>query len=114
MSDTNTQPNNHKQGDSSQMGHRTTHTVDRDTWLDSRLLKIIGVVYGLGSPLIVWIIVSIYDIKQVNAIASEKQRALEEKVGYVRELNTKIDAVKDIASSIKIDVEKLKMKASIP
>lgn len=88
-------------------------TTDRDTWLNSRLLKIIGIVYAIASPFVIWLVVTIYAIKTDAAIALEKQKSLEEKLELVKDLNSKIDGLKDSVGRIQIDIATIKAKANI-
>jgi hypothetical protein len=109
----------HPQDDSSDAGRPSTKhrqkvaIVDRDSWLNTKLLKILGIVYGIASPFIIWLIVTIYGHNTELAILKLKQEAFEEKMLVIKELNTKIDQMNASITRIQIDIATIKAKVGI-
>lgn len=89
-------------------------TVDRDSWLNTKLLKIIGIVYGLASPFIVWLVVTIYGQTTELAILKIKMEALKESLTAISAVNSKLDTMNEKMGKMQIDITIIKTKGNIP
>jgi hypothetical protein len=98
--------------------------VDRDSWLNTRLLKIIGIVYGLASPFAVWLVVSIYGHTSSIDLLSLRVKNLEEQKQTQAKMYEKLDDFKDSLNNLdrnmtekmnkmQQDITILKVKANI-
>lgn len=89
-------------------------TVSRDAWLNTKLLKLLGIVYGIASPFLIWIVVSINTHNTDLALQKMKLDHTVEKLAIIERLNNKIDEINGSINKIQIDIATLKTKASIP
>ena len=76
---------------------------EKENWFDSKLLKVAGVIIGLLSPLFVWIVISIFDIKTEQAVQKQKIEAI---IDIKSDL---MDIKRDIVT-IKVDLAQLKSR----
>lgn len=74
--------------------------VDRDSWLNTRILKIIGIVYGLASPFVVWLVVTIYNHNTQFAITALQIEAIKEQQAADRKVYMKMDEFKDALNNM--------------
>jgi len=94
-----------------------THSVpkvSRDDWLNSKMLKLLGIVYGIAAPFIVWLVITIYGHNTDIALQKMRLEHLNEKMTVVAQINEKIDSINASINKIQIDIATLKAKAGIP
>lgn len=92
---------------------RTKVTIDRDSWLNTRLLKILGIVYGIATPFIVWVIVSIYDAKTDRELFKAELAYLKDKLNTINTIYNKMDELQKSIGNIQVDIATLKARANI-
>lgn len=80
---------------------------EKNTWFDSKLLKIIGIVYGIATPLITWIVVSIFSLQSDLTLTKQKLEMFSEIRQDIKNITVNI-------SDIKIDIATLKANAGKP
>jgi len=83
--------------------------TDMGTWL-----KILGIVYGIASPFVVWIVVTIYSHSTELAILKIKQDSIVEQLNIISKVYTKIDDLNIAITKIQIDIATIKAKGNIP
>ena len=66
----------------------------KETWLDSRFLKVAGVILGLLTPLFVWIVLTIFTIKEDVSLVKMRQDTF----------NTTVIEIKNDLKEIKGDI----------
>ena len=95
-------------------GQSKGQKVDRDSWLNTKLLKIIGIVYGLASPFIVWLVVTIYGQTTEIAILKIKMDALKESMTAITAINSKLNTMNKKMGKMQLDITVIKTKGNIP
>lgn len=75
---------------------------EKDVWFDSKLLKVAGVVIGLLSPLFVWIVLGIFEVKSDIAVMKQKQEA-------IVEIKDELKLMRSDLNQIKIDLSTMKV-----
>jgi hypothetical protein len=80
---------------------------EKETWFDSKLLKVSGVIIGLLSPLFVWIVISIFSIQSDLAVQKEK-------LGALMEIRQDIKSMQLDINTIKIDLATMKVSKGTP
>ena len=89
-------------------------TVTRDAWLNTKILKLLGIVYGVATPFIVWLVITIYGHTTDIALQKLKLEHTIEKMTVIADINRKIDDINASINKIQIDIATLKAKAGIP
>jgi hypothetical protein len=93
---------------------KKVQTVSRDAWLNSKLIKLLGIVYGIASPFIVWLVITIYGHTTELELQKLRLAHTVEKLTVIADINRKIDDINAAVSKIQIDIATLKAKANIP
>lgn len=73
----------------------------KETWLDSRFLKVAGVILGLLSPLFVWIVLTIFTIKEDVSLVKQRQDIFN---NTVTEIRSDLKEIKGDINSIKLNI----------
>jgi hypothetical protein len=94
--------------------HNHEAKVSRDDWLNTKILKLLGIVYGIATPFVVWLVITIYNHNTDIALQKMRLEHLNEKMTVVAQINEKIDAINASINKIQIDIATLKAKAGIP
>lgn len=109
----------HSHGATQQQYHERVQTtqedrkVSRDEWLNTRLLKLLGIVYGIASPFIVWLVVTLYSHTTELELQKLRLTHMSDKMTVIAELNKKIDELVVSINKIQIDIATLKAKANL-
>jgi hypothetical protein len=88
--------------------------VDRDSWFNTKLLKIIGIIYGIATPFIVWIVVTSYEQRGRLDVFDAKLQNLDDKVIAINKVYDKLEQMNNTINKIQIDIATLKAKAGLP
>jgi hypothetical protein len=76
---------------------------EKETFFDSRLLKIAGIIYGIASPWVIWVTVSIFTSNSDMALVRQKQEV-------IIEMKQAIDNIQKDVNKISIDMAIIKAK----
>ncbi len=76
---------------------------EKETWFDSRLLKIGGIIYAIASPWVIWVTVSIFTINSDAALIRQKQEV-------IIEMKSSLDTIQKDVNKIAIDLAIIKAK----
>lgn len=93
---------------------KKAQTVSRDAWLNGKLIKLIAIIYGLASPFVVWLVITLYGHTTELELQKLRLAHVVEKMTVIAELNNKIDSINTSIGKIQVDVAILKAKAGIP
>lgn len=77
----------------------------KDTWLDSRALKGAGVILGLLTPLFVWIVLTIFSVKEDVSLIKLRQDTFN---NTVSEIKSDLKEIRSDLNIIKINMPKEK------
>lgn len=76
------------------------------TFFNGELLKILGVCYGIASPFLAWLVVSIFTIQSEQAVQKER-------ISNVIEIQKDIKEIKESLIDLRIKVGKIEQKVDI-
>lgn len=80
--------------------------LQKDTWLDSRALKGAGVILGLLTPLFVWIVLTIFNVKEDVSLIKLRQDTFN---NTVSEIKSDLKEIRSDLNIIKINMPKEKV-----
>ncbi len=74
---------------------------DKETWFDSKMLKILGIGYTISAPWFIWASVSIFSLNAEVALVKQKQ-------DVIQEINLELKEIRKEINTIKVDIAYLK------
>lgn len=85
----------------------------QESFFNSKLLQIIGIVYTIGSPLMIWLVVSMFSLQSENRMRELEIKHLSEKMSIIQKFEDKFTIVSEDIKKIQIDLAGIKAEKGI-